>query len=117
MNRRRLFRQVERQKKKRTRVSIKYQRLLDGVRIELKKHVWKGDFRVFNSRNYNVLWCLGLKISPISECFFSGTPEEVLANVRGLCDFAMIQLKQQANPKFTFRQNRNLKDEKWEHCG
>lgn len=93
-----------------------YQQLLDGVRIELNKHEWKGDFRVFTSGNYNVLWCLGLKISPMSECFFRGTPEEVLANVSGLCDFAMIQLKQQTNSKFTFRMNRYLKDEKWERC-
>lgn len=93
-----------------------YQQLLDSVKVELKKHGWKGDFRVFTSGNYNVLWCLGLKISPMSECFFSGTPEDVLANVDGLCDFAMTQLKQQANFKFKFRQNRYLKDEKWERC-
>ncbi len=92
-----------------------YRQLLEGVRVELKKLRWEGDYRVFTSGNYNILWCLGLRISPVSECYFSGTPEDVLANVRDLYNFAMIQLSQQANPKFTFRQNRYLKDEKWEH--
>lgn len=92
-----------------------YRQLLDDVRAELKKLGWEDDFRVFTSGNYNILWCLSLRISPVSECYFSGTPEDVLANVRDLYNFAMIQLSQQANPKFTFRQDRYLKDEKWEH--
>lgn len=92
-----------------------YRQLLDGVRAELKKLGWEGDFRVFTSGNYNILWCLGLRISPVSECYFSGTPEDVLANVRDLYNFAVIQLRQQVNSKFTFRQGRYLKDEKWEH--
>lgn len=92
-----------------------YRQLLDGVRAELKKLGWEGDFRVFASGNYNTLWGVGLKISPVSECYFSGTPEDVLANVKDLYNFAMIQFSQQANPKFIFRQNKYLKDEKWEH--
>lgn len=58
-----------------------YLQLLDDVRAELKKLGWEGDFRVFTSRNYNILWCLSLRISPVSECYFSGTPEDILANI------------------------------------
>lgn len=75
-----------------------YRQLLDCVRAELKKLGWEGDFRVFTSGNYNTLWCLSLRISPVSECYFSGTPEDVLANVRDLYNFAMIQLSSKPIP-------------------